>query len=240
MIVSINQPAYLPWPGYFHRVAASDLHVVLDHVQFEKNSFVNRNRIRTSEGWGWLTVPLRTRGRFGQLAIDAVEIADDGRWARKHWDSLRFAYAGAPHFAQHAAFFEDAYGRQWSRLRDLLAHTTEFLLRTLGIATPMQSSRSLGPSGRADEMLLDVCRRLGATVYLSGPLGRNYLREALFHDAGIEVRYDDYVPPSYGQAHPGFVPGLSVVDLLFNCGPDSRDVLMSVGGDARVDEGARR
>lgn len=109
MIVSVNQPAYLPWPGYFHRIAVSDTHVVLDHVQFEKNSVTNRNKVRTATGWSWLTVPLRTKGRFGDLAIRSVEIDNATDWRTRHWKTLRQSYGRAPHFAAHAAYFEDVY-----------------------------------------------------------------------------------------------------------------------------------
>ena len=98
-VVSINQPAYLPWLGYYDRIARADIHVELDCVQFEKNSFANRNRIRLRQGSAWLTVPVRTKGRFGDLMIDEIEISGDGRWQGKHWRSLSQAYAHAPHFA---------------------------------------------------------------------------------------------------------------------------------------------
>src|ERR1051326_8427944 len=101
MIVSINQPAYLPWLGYFDRIAASDIHVVLDHVQFEKNSFVNRNKVRTAQGATWLTVPVETSGKFGQLPIDQLQIASDQPWARKHWKTIEQCYAHAPYFDAH-------------------------------------------------------------------------------------------------------------------------------------------
>src|SRR4029078_7067897 len=102
-MVSIQQPAYLPWLGYFHRIEVSDLHIVLDHVQFEKNSFTNRNKVRTREGWTWLTVPLRTSGSFGDLAIEEIDTAETQPWARKHQRTLSESYAKAPHFARHKA-----------------------------------------------------------------------------------------------------------------------------------------
>lgn len=226
MILSINQPAWLPWPGYFHRIARSDLHVVLDHVQFEKNSFVNRNRVRTREGATWLTVPVRTAGRFG-VSISDLEIAPDRRWARKHWDTLRFAYARAPHFAAHAAFFDDTLSRPWTRLVDLLEHVNRHLCSALEITTPQRHSSQLSPTGHKSDLVLELCRRLGATTYLSGPLGRNYLRSEDFSAAGIALRFDDFAPPVYPQCHPGFVPGLSVVDLLYNCGSEAAARLLA-------------
>jgi hypothetical protein len=227
VIVSINQPAYLPWLGYFHRIAVSDVHVVLDHVQFEKNSFTNRNKIRTKEGWCWLTVPVTTKGLFGQLRIDRLECADDdGRWQRKHWAALRMNYGRASHFGRYAAFLEDAYSKPWARMNALLRALTQHLCEALEIRRPILFSSDLRVGGVKDELVLNICRAVEATTYLSGPLGRKYLREDQFRAAGIEVVYHDYRHPIYRQVFPGFEPSMSAVDLLFNCGPESRAILM--------------
>jgi hypothetical protein len=226
MIVSINQPAYLPWLGYFHRIAVSDAHIVLDHVQFEKNSFTNRNRIRTPENWCWLTVPVRTAGKFGDLAINEIEISGEKKWAPKHWQSLRLNYSKAPFFAQHAAFFEGIYARPWQKLADLATEITAYLLDAFGIRTKMYFSSQMSVPGKKDELVLNLCRELGATVYLSGSLGRNYLQEELFSNQGIAVRYDDYRHPTYPQVYPGFEAYMAAVDLLFNTGPASLEIIM--------------
>jgi hypothetical protein len=234
MIVSINQPAYLPWLGYFHRIAAADVHVVLDHVQFEKNSFTNRNKIRNRDGWTWLTVPVKTAGKFGQLPINEIEIANEKKWAVKHWETLRLSYAKAPFFSEHIRFFEMIYQRQWQKLIDLTSEISTYLLRAFEIKTRLYFSSQLKVSGRKDELILNLCQELGATEYLSGPLGRNYLREPLFRSAGIAVRYDDYQHPVYSQAYPGFEPYMAAVDLLLNAGPESLNTIMS--GQKRVIE----
>lgn len=226
MIVSINQPAYLPWLGYFHRIAASDLHIVLDHVQFEKNSFVNRNRVLTANGPTWLTVPVRTKGRFGELPINAVEVDNARDWGAKHWATIRQNYARAPHFAAAGAFLQSIYEREWLRLTDLVRETTEYLMRSaLGIRTPTRLSSEMDASGAKSELILNLCKSVGASVYLSGPLGRRYLEEDRFAQAGIEVRYHDYRHPIYQQRFPGFEPFMSAIDLIFNCGESSRDIL---------------
>lgn len=226
MIVSINQPAYLPWLGYFHRIAVSDVHVVLDHVQFEKNSFTNRNKIRTAEGWSWLTVPVKTSGKFGELPINEVEISNEKNWALKHWQSLRFNYSKADFFGQHAVFFESIYARRWQKLAPLTGDITTYLLNAFGTGAKLYFSSQMKVSGKKDELVLNLCRELGATVYLSGPLGRNYLREDLFSSHGIEVRYDDYQHPTYPQVYPGFEPYMSALDLLFNAGPASLEIIL--------------
>jgi hypothetical protein len=231
MIVSIHQPPYLPWLGYFHRIAISDVHVVLDHVQFEKNSFINRNKVRTADGWCWLTVPVKTAGKFGNLPIHGVEIANGRPWATSHWGTLRLNYSKATYFSQHSTFFRTLYSRAWTKLAELTAEVNRYLLDAFGITTKIFFSSQLNVSGRKDELILNLCRELGATTYLSGPLGRNYLREELFHRHNIAVQYDDYQPPAYRQAYPGFEPNLAAIDLLFNAGPASSEILLKVRED---------
>lgn len=225
MILSINQPAYLPWLGYFHRIAISDLHVVLDHVQFEKNSFTNRNRVCTAQGSTWLTVPVRTKGRFGNLPISRLEIAADGRWAGKHWATLSQAYARAPHFQEHAEFFRDTFDRRWHLLADLMTHLTSYLLDALRVETRCVRSSELDVRAAKSDLILDVCRTLNATHYLSGPVGRDYLDLNKFEEQGIGVVFHDYRHPTYPQCEPGFQPFMAAVDLLFNCGSDGSDIL---------------
>jgi hypothetical protein len=226
MIVSINQPAYIPWLGYFHRIAVSDLHIVLDHVQFEKNSFTNRNKIRTSQGWCWVTVPLKTGGRFGDLAISQVEISNERRWEEKHWNSIRLNYSKATYFREHADFFEAVLSRSWDRLNPLVAEITIYLLNALGIKSKILFSSQIGAIGYKSELVLELCRKVGATAYLSGALGRQYLDEAAFEQANVPVFYQEYHHPTYRQAYPGFEPFMGAIDLLFNCGPESLDIIM--------------
>lgn len=226
MIVSINQPSYLPWLGYFHRIAVSDLHIVLDHVQFEKNSFTNRNKMRTNDGWQWLTVPVRTKGQFGSLEIKQIEIEAASNWAKKHLAAIRQHYSKAPFFPIHSPFFEETFQQPWIRLDDLLWRTTHYLLEALGIRTPLLRSSEMKPQGHKDELVLDLCRKAGATHYLSGSLGRDYLREPLFAGAGIRVSFQDYSHPQYHQLYAGFEPYMAVIDLLFNHGPEGLAILL--------------
>ena len=219
MIVSINQPAYLPWLGYFHRIAVSDAHIVLDQVQFEKNSFTNRNKVRTREGWCWLTVPVKTSGKFGDLSINKLEISGERPWATKHWETLRLNYAKAPFFDKHAAFFESIYSRPWEKLSDLTREITAYLLGAFKIETKLYFGSQMEASGKKDELVLNLCRELGSTTYLSGPLGRSYLREDLFSRHGISVRYDDYHHPTYPQVYTGFEPYMAATGFAIQCGP---------------------
>ena len=228
MIVSIHQPAYLPWLGYFHSIAASDLHIVLDHVQFEKNSFINRNKVCTPNGWTWLTIPVKTKGRFEQLSLATVEVANDRKWHQHHWKTLSQSYAKAPDFAKHQSFFQAVYDREWQYLTDICRETTRYILDALGITTPIMFSSEMDPHQQKDELVLELCQKAGATTYLSGALGKQYLRECLFQESGIQVVYQEYHHPEYPQVHQAdFQAHMSVLDLLFNCGPRSLDIIMS-------------
>jgi hypothetical protein len=224
MIVSINQPCYLPWLGYFDRIARSDLHIVLDHVQFEKNSFTNRNKIRTAQGWTWLTIPVLTSGKFGALPIAELAMASP-EWRGKHWNTLRQAYGKAPYFKQHAPYLEAIYARDWPLLAPLMREMTRYFLEALGIATPLKFSSEMAAQGTKADLVLNLCKDVGATTYLSGPLGRDYLEPEAFVAAGIGLSFQDYAHPTYRQAYPGFEAYMAALDLLLNHGPASLGLL---------------
>lgn len=217
MKVSINQPAYLPWSGYFDRIRRSDVHIVLDSVQFEKNSLVNRNKVRVGSSPTWLTVPVKTKGRFGALPIADLEIADD-RWRRKHVRTLEQQYRGAAGWSDFGPALIEVLDREWSHLEPLLAECRGLLRSTLGIATPLVRSTSLPAVGEKSDLVLGLCRELGASSYLSGPHGRDYLDMPSFAEAGIEVEFHDYVQPRYAQGTDRFIPNLSVVDMVLSVG----------------------
>ncbi|TWO68956.1 WbqC family protein [Caenimonas sedimenti] len=226
MIVSIAQPAYLPWLGYFDRVAASDLHVVLDHVPLERSSttrFTNRNKVRGPGGPLWLTVPVVGASR--QPAINAAEIDTTQGWQQRHRRTLEQAYGKTPHFAALAGLLETSYGTPWTRLNDLLAVQRGWLLDALGIGTRIVTSSQLGVPGSKSELILRLCEAVGATVYLSGPFGRDYLDASAFERSGIALRFHDYAHPVYPQGSLPFEPYLSVVDLLAHHGADSLRLL---------------
>ena len=230
MIVSINQPAYLPWLGYFDRIARSDLHIVLDNVQLERNtktSFTNRNRVKTPQGTVWLTVPVKKSAPSESL-IDMIEI-DGTKWCEKHYRTLSQCYARAPFFEPHRNWFQDFFAAPSDRLAPLLRVSTEYLLGVLGIQTKILYASEIDVSGSKSQLVLNLCRAVNATTYLSGPLGRGYLNEAVFKQAGIDVVYHDYAHPLYTQLHGDFSPFMSVVDLLFNCGGESWKILNSNG-----------
>jgi hypothetical protein len=229
MIVSIMQPAYLPWLGYFDRICNSDLFVVLDNVMLERSSktrFTNRNKVRTHQGSSWLTVPVKTSG-LGQPVISQVEIDNGQKWSSKHFSSLVHSYGRSPYFSEHKDWFEYFYQLSFPLLAPMLQESTNYLLKALNIHTPVVYSSSLQVEGQKSDLILNLCKKVGATTYISGPFGRDYLDAASFQQAGIELKFHDYQHPTYKQIHGQFEPYMSVVDLLFNCGSDSLDILKS-------------
>ncbi|QQR59910.1 MAG: WbqC family protein [Candidatus Melainabacteria bacterium] len=224
-LVSISQPAYLPWLGYFDRIAASDLHIVLDHVQLEKRSFTVRNKIRTPNGWNWLTVPVKTKGKGFDLPINQIEIQNEENWRKDHFQSIQNAYSKTAFYKEHSEFFDAFYFKEWHLLADLCQQQTEYLLGAFNINTPTLFSSSLNSQLFKDDLILDLCKKVECTTYISGPFGRDYLEEKKFVDAGIKIVYHDYSHPVYRQRWMPFEPNMSAIDLLFNCGPDSKKIL---------------
>ena len=222
MTVAIHQPQYLPWLGYFDKMDRADAFVLLDNVQYKKNEFINRNRIKTSAGWQWVTTPVRYR--FPER-IDEVPINNAVNWRRQHAQALLTNYGKAPHFAAYRAFFDDLYAHPWERLCDLNVGVVRGLAALLGIRRemPLASGWALSddPTGRH----VDICRRVGADTYLSGAGGQNYLDLGQFDAAGIRVEFQDFAHPAYPQRFGPFEPFMSVVDLLFNCGEESLEII---------------
>lgn len=216
LTLSINQPAYLPWLGYFDRIARSDLFVFLDTVQFERNSFTNRNRIRTPDGALWLTVPVHLAGHLSKT-INDIEIDERQKWRTKHLRSIEQNYRSAPGFRDKFARLAASYRPEMNRLSELCFAQLKFWLGELGITTPVIRASATGVSGRKSDLVLALCRHFGATGYLSGPLGRDYLQEDQFAASGITVRYHDYVPLPYPQLQGSFEPALAVMDYWMNC-----------------------
>lgn len=223
-VVGILQPSYLPWLGYFEQVARADVFVLYDDVQFEKGSWRNRNRIKTPQGPLWLTVPVLTKGREFP-PINQVRINNAEPWQKKHLRSLTQYYAKAPHFAQHSPALFEVLDQPWELLAELNMALIRHLAAVLGITTPFVLASELGVPGSGAPRLVDILDHLGGTVFYEGAAGRDYIDEGLFAARGMRVEYQDYHHPVYAQLHGDFVPYLSVVDLLFNHGSNSLDIL---------------
>lgn len=222
--VVVLQPGYLPWLGFFDQLRRADVFVYYDDVQYDKHGWRNRNRIKTQNGPLWLTVPVRHRGEGFPRILD-VEIDRGTPWARKHVASVRQAYARAPFLHRYLPELEALLQRQWTHLVDLDIASVDLLAGWLGLTCRIERSSRLGIAGERSERLVNVCRRFGASTYVSGDAAEAYLEVPLFERHGIAVEWQRFVHPVYPQLHGAFVPYLSALDLLLNCGDDAHDVL---------------
>ena len=222
----VLQPGYLPWLGYFDQVDRADIFVHYDDVQFDKQGWRNRNRIKTPQGPQWLTVPVLHRHKSSQ-PICEVEIDDRVPWARKHLQAIEQNYAGAPFLEPTLAELAEVLERPWQLLAELDIALSELLCRRLGVAAQFHRASSLGLAGERSERLIAMCRHFGAEGYLSGDAARDYLDLDGFARAGVAVEWQDYRHPSYSQLHGAFESHLSILDLLLNEGPGSLEILRS-------------
>ncbi|HVF67611.1 MAG TPA: WbqC family protein [Pyrinomonadaceae bacterium] len=217
MLVAIHQPEHMPWLGFFEKLLRADVFVLLDDVQFSKGDFQNRNRVKGRDGAQWLTVPVAHR--FGQR-INEVETAG-GAWRAKHWKTLRSCYARAAHFGEFAGAFEEFYARPWARLSELNVEAIRVLARAFGVEKRFVFSSALDAVGQKSELVLNICKAVGATRYYSGRAGSTYLDADAFGRASVEIVVQEFEHPVYEQVfmkEQGFVPNLSALDLLFNRG----------------------
>lgn len=221
MILSAHQPAYLPWLGYFEKIMCADVHVYLDSVQFEKNSFINRNRIKTPQGPQWLTVPVKVKGHISSTLLDTL-IDDAQLWRNKHLKSIEMNYRKAPYFEKCFPALQELIHIPESRLCELCWDHLQFWLSEFGIKTQVVRASELPVSSKKSDLVLDLCRHLGASRYLSGILGRDYLNETVFADAGVAIEFQDFNHPRYPQLWGEFEANLSVVDYWMNCGAEMK------------------
>jgi hypothetical protein len=227
MIVTIHQPNFLPWLGYFDKMARANLFVYLDNVPFSKNNYQNRTRIKTVRGPGWLSVPVQTSGRFGQLTAD-VPIDNRGPWARKHLARLADAYGRTPGWAEVRAFLEPIMvERAWDLLAPMNIALIEALRGVLDVTTPTVLASQLDATGHSTELLIGICRAVGADIYLAGSGSAAYLEEERFAEAGIAVTHQQFDHPVYAQPHGAFEPGLSAVDAICALGSAAASALLN-------------
>jgi len=224
MRVAILQPSYLPWLGFFEQMHRSDQFVLYDDVQFTRRDWRNRNRVRVREGSVWLTVPIIQKNNFEQTLLE-TKIDNSTAWKRKHLETIRCHYSKAPFFDLYFPWCEKVFTSEWNFLLDLSLETIHYLKEQLKISTPLLRSSQLDSSGSKTERLISICNQLGATQYLSGDSAKNYISEKDFNEQGIDLEYQDYQHPEYPQRYEGFVPFLSTIDLLFNCGEKSLGIL---------------
>lgn len=218
----------MPWLGFFHKMARAERYVVLDHVQFKKRYFENRNRIVSASGMiSYLCVPVITKGRFDQ-AINQVRIDNTHPWQRKLVGTIVRTYAKAPYFEPYFSELESIFTKMsFERLVDLNLELIHFFRRHLEITTPLVMSSTLKVEGyRGSDLILQICRQCRGKRYLCGASGKNYLVTGHFEHNGIEIEWIDYRPVPYRQLCPTFVPDMSTLDLLFNHGSYGASMLV--------------
>lgn len=221
MKVGIHQPNYLPWCGYFAKLSACDVFILLDDAEMSKGSYVSRTKIRSRESEHWLTVPTHVH--------DAPRIADvtiaDGTWAKKHLETLRQTYARAPHVNEVMAVVERVYADKATNLSRFNQELVAAVTRYLGIERPIFLSSSLDVDRTGDDRLIELVRKVGGTHYISGHGGLNYQNPAKFKAVRIELDVRRYIPIAYEAPRFPFIPGLSILDPLFILGRDARRLL---------------
>ena len=219
MIVSIHQPDHLPWLPYFDKVKRSDTFVILDEAQYVKNKFMNRNRVRTSDGWTYITIPIEHGEHFKR--IRDVRLPTSSDWRKKILRTLEMNYSRAPFFLMYRSFFDELYRADITHLSELNITIIRYLTEVFDMNAQLvrASDLPLDHKLKGTEWLISILNYLGATNYISGPSGRQYLDLRQFERESIKVEFQQYEHRVYTQRFPGFVPGLSAADLLFNCGP---------------------
>ena len=240
MKVAIHQPHFLPWLGYLDRMKQVDLFIILDHVQFERRHYQNRTQIRLEDEARWFTVPVvqvSQKETILEKRVDNPPELGPRWWGPSSFQTLRFAYRKAPYFEKYAPRIQKILETRWDRLVDLNKATLEFMLDAFEIDTPIARSSELGVEGARSGLLLNLCKAVRADTFVGGLGGsRGYLELDAFHKAGVAVEWQQFEHPRYVQCGSStFIPGLTALDALFNCGPDAPALLPSKR-TAHVDE----
>ena len=226
MILTAHQPVYLPWLGLFHKIALADQFVSFNKVQYLPKDYNNRNLIKTNTGSQWLTVPVKKKGFLDSTIYD-LEIDNKSPWQRKHLKSIKLAYGKSPYFHTLIDFLEDVYNRDWTHLVALNEYMLKFFLDYLAINVDFLLASDYNFTGTKSDLVLNMCQELQCSHYIFGSQGKNYANEQSFLSNSISISFQDYIHPVYPQLHGDFIPNLSIIDLIANCGPDSFQILMS-------------
>ena len=219
MIVTIHQPNYLPYLGFFDKMQKSDVFIIYDDAQFNKADFQHRNRIRIFNGWKWLTVPVEKK----HIPINQIKIKNGAKineinWQKAHLKEIHDNYRRAPHYLEFRKELCKIYEQHYNLLIDLNMRLIDFLMKSFDIKTEIVYSSEFGLKSKSTEKLVDLVNAVGGDVYLSGPSGKNYLDLGLLENRNIKVYYQDFEHPVYKQQYDGFIPNMSAVDALFNTG----------------------
>jgi hypothetical protein len=227
MIVGILQPGYLPWLGFFEQIYKCDKFIIYDDVQYDKHGWRNRNRIKTTNGVQWLTVPVFVNFKEKPL-INEIRIDNKINWRKKHLFAIKQSYSKATFFTKYINIFEDAYSREWQFLIDVDMYFIMKIAECLGLGNKrIIKSSTLNIRGDRIERLINICKKFDADTFYEGASGENYINKKYFAMHGIKVIFQEYKHLVYNQLHGNFVPFLSIVDLLFNHGEKSLEILIN-------------
>lgn len=221
-IISIHQPVYLPWLGFIDKLASSDVFVFLDDVQYEKNGYQNRNKIKTESGEMWLTIPIT--GKSNTL-LKNMKIDNSSRWKEKHAKSIVQNYSRAKFFNKYWIGMEKFYQKTYENLIDFNMEIILFLMKKFNIKTKILFSSELEITKKGSERILDICKSLNAEEYISGIGGKNYLKVDDFKKNNIKIKFQKFKHPIYNQIFKSFIPNLASIDLLFNEGENSINII---------------
>jgi len=224
LIVTIHQPNYFPYLGFFHKLSLADTLVVLDDTQFQFD-YTNRNKILKTDGdWTRISIPIKKHQKF--FSIKDVEIDNTKNWREENLNLLFDCYENSKFFYLYKNYFEEIFKKEWKYLFDINFDIIKKCLEWLDIKIDLIKESELNVNGKNSEKLLNICKKLNADKYVSGPGGKNYLDENLFSKNNIRLEYQNFHNNLYNQNSEIFVPNLSIVDLLVNLGPDSKTFLL--------------
>ena len=227
MILTAHQPVYLPWLGLFHKIILADTFVSFNQVQYLPKDWNNRNKIKTDNGWIWMTVPVLKSG-YREKTIAEIKINNDTRGNIKHWRTINQFYGKAPYFKKYKNFFHDVYlNNEWEYLIDINEYMLKWFLEEMSINIKFIDAKELNLSGKKSELVLNMCKKLKATTYIFGIQGAEYANLDSFKENDVNLIFQDYEHPEYQQLFSKFLPNLSIIDLLFNHGLDSKNIIMS-------------
>jgi hypothetical protein len=225
MVLTAHQPVYLPWLGLFHKISLCDVFCFFDDVQYQPKDWNNRNKIKFSNGSAdWLSVPVYQSGYLEKSYLE-IEINNKVPWQRKHWKSIELNYKKAAFFDLYEKALRELYQREWQYLSELNYEFLLFFLKMLKLSPRVVRMKEYAFRGAKSDLVLNMCRTLGASTYVFGEQGKNYADIPTFEQAGVKVIFQKYQHPEYPQLHGAFLPNLSIIDLLLNCGPQSLQVL---------------
>ena len=220
MKVAIHQPNYLPYLGFFHKLSLADTFVIMDDTQYDKK-FTNRNKIKVPGNWIWLTVPINKKHKF--VANKIVEINNEENWQSDHFKKINHSYSNSEFFKKnYKTFFEKIYSKKWDHLFTLNYELIIQLIDWLDIKIEVIKESELNINGNSTDRLVNISKKIGAETYVSGIGGKEYMNEKMFETNNIKIEYQNFECPIYKQVfNSEFIPNLSIIDLLFNMGPES-------------------